>query len=84
MLCGIPNALLSHAMKGNCSYYLGTCDTFSGIHNCVFLKNIIQRLEHLQKCLKSSQIKNEPVAMNDCANNIWAVDLRLQLYSWFL
>lgn len=27
-----------HAMKGGCSYHLGTCDTFSSIHNGIFLK----------------------------------------------
>lgn len=32
-------------------------------------KKSIQNLEHLQKCFKSDQIKNEPVAMDDCANN---------------
>lgn len=52
MFCGIPNALLSHAMKGDCSYHLGTCHTFSGIHNGIFLKKHYTKAGAFAKIIK--------------------------------
>lgn len=70
MLCGIPNALLSRAMRGNCSYHLETCDTFTGIHNCAFLRKLYTKAGAFIKMPKNDQIKNEPIPMDDCANYI--------------